>query len=883
MKTRAKILLIFILGLFFCLGFFWYARAENSNQTINVNLTVPVMSTTTPNICGDGNKSDTEGCDDHNLTNGDGCSSSCVPEGGCVGECSPPNITSISSSTTDISAQVTWTASDDIGIDHCSFSYSPSSGSLTTSTFEAIISALTPSTLYTFTISCFDAAGKSDSESGQFQTKALPIYLEILTHSTTPGVGSIIFDWTTNLASGGSVSFGLNNQYSGGTATSPTVTTTHSATATNLLSCTDYFYQLHSWINQESDYFEGTVTTLREYTPPAVTNLRLATTSNEIILNWNNPSPVGDFIGVKILKNDTQIADNNINTYTDEIAVANCNVSYCYLIEPYDRCGNVSGGLEVCGKTGCGTPTTTPGFCGDGQVDIDLGEQCDLGDASHGNGNGVCPKTCGVTCQNNPTCQPPPENCGNNIDDDGNGLTDCADSACASDPDCQSIIESFACSDGNDNDGDGLIDFPADPGCISAKDTDEYNSDNITVDPLLRLSLDEVIFSAGNRLIRLQPVNDTITSLSGSHLTVGIRQQSFNSDPVSLRLIISGAKYLFNYSDADKIFYADISFPSVGSHQGYIEIDYGGGQFDSLAFSLNSLGSGVVTGAGNERVENAVIQLLNSNGQIFPANTYGQSNPVTTGINGFYGWVAPNGTYRMKLSAAKYFDHETQTFTVTNNVVNRELSLILIPDKLLEYIPASLRLASQAIKEILRTPQAQKTAAQAAPISVAVISVGAASILSWIDLLAWLQFIFFQPILIFGRRKRSGWSQVYNSLTKLPIDLATVRLVNAVTGKIVQSRVTDKNGRFTFIAAVGDYRIDVYKNNFVFPSAYLKDFKNDGKRTDVYHGETIKIVEKDTVINVSVPLDPLDATSYGLRLFWRKFGRRFQLLLSGTG
>ena len=33
----------------------------------------------------------------------------------------------------------------------------------------------------------------------------------------------------------------------------------------------------------------------------------------------------------------------------------------------------------------------------------------------------------------------------------------------------------FACSDGIDNDGDGLTDFPSDPGCSSANDNDEFN------------------------------------------------------------------------------------------------------------------------------------------------------------------------------------------------------------------------------------------------------------------------------------------------------------------------------------------------------------------------------------------------------------------------
>ncbi len=38
------------------------------------------------------------------------------------------------------------------------------------------------------------------------------------------------------------------------------------------------------------------------------------------------------------------------------------------------------------------------------------------------------------------------------------------------------IISVFACSDGVDNDGDSLIDFPNDPGCDSITDTDEFNA-----------------------------------------------------------------------------------------------------------------------------------------------------------------------------------------------------------------------------------------------------------------------------------------------------------------------------------------------------------------------------------------------------------------------
>ncbi|GMU23501.1 MAG: hypothetical protein AMXMBFR13_35790 [Phycisphaerae bacterium] len=68
-----------------------------------------------------------------------------------------------------------------------------------------------------------------------------------------------------------------------------------------------------------------------------------------------------------------------------------------------------------------------------------------------------------------------PELCANGMDDDGDGLADCADPAC----DCELVSEtsSAACSDGVDDDGDGLIDC-ADPDCAAvsfcAEDAAQY-------------------------------------------------------------------------------------------------------------------------------------------------------------------------------------------------------------------------------------------------------------------------------------------------------------------------------------------------------------------------------------------------------------------------
>jgi YVTN family beta-propeller protein len=66
---------------------------------------------------------------------------------------------------------------------------------------------------------------------------------------------------------------------------------------------------------------------------------------------------------------------------------------------------------------------------------------------------------------------PPPPACSNGIDDDGDGLTDYpSDRGCAS---ALAQREDPACDDGIDNDGDALVDHPADPECVARWDGDE--------------------------------------------------------------------------------------------------------------------------------------------------------------------------------------------------------------------------------------------------------------------------------------------------------------------------------------------------------------------------------------------------------------------------
>ncbi len=64
------------------------------------------------------------------------------------------------------------------------------------------------------------------------------------------------------------------------------------------------------------------------------------------------------------------------------------------------------------------------------------------------------------------TCAAQETKCGNKIDDDADGKTDCADSDCVSDPACVSSAETI-CDNAKDDDGDGSTDC-ADPDCAKS-------------------------------------------------------------------------------------------------------------------------------------------------------------------------------------------------------------------------------------------------------------------------------------------------------------------------------------------------------------------------------------------------------------------------------
>lgn len=113
------------------------------------------------------------------------------------------------------------------------------------------------------------------------------------------------------------------------------------------------------------------------------------------------------------------------------------------------------------------------------------------------------------------------------------------------------------------------------------------------------------------------------------------------------------------------------------------------------------------------------------------------------------------------------------------------------------------------------------------------------------------------------REKRFG-GIVYDSVTKLPIDLARVSLIDIDTGRVVERTVTDSYGKYSFEMFSGKYAIEVDKRGYYAPSKNLEGRFSDEVYDSLYFNEIILVTEREDIIKRNIPLDPISFS-------WNKF------------
>lgn len=267
---------------------------------------------------------------------------------------------------------------------------------------------------------------------------------------------------------------------------------------------------------------------------------------------------------------------------------------------------------------------------------------------------------------------------------------------------------------------------------------------------------------------------------------------------------------------------------------------------------------------------------------------------IKTGSDGLLRIYLAAGTYRLEGKKDGYQTQRTE-LTVPDGALFGELVLkeaglnplaaidpnASLGENIANVAGATVEAISQLVQDI-RTPEAQAVAEVTAPVAV-VASVGAtAAAASSINFLNYLRFLFTQPLLLIRRRKREKWGLVYNSITKQPIDLAVVRLLEARTGTVKQTRITDAQGRFAFLVGPGQYRLQVVKPSFVFPSLLLAKETIDVDLVDLYHGEAVQVTGSAT-LTPNIPLDPTEKMETPQTILHKQRWRKVQQVISVGG
>lgn len=165
---------------------------------------------------------------------------------------------------------------------------------------------------------------------------------------------------------------------------------------------------------------------------------------------------------------------------------------------------------------------------------------------------------------------------------------------------------------------------------------------------------------------------------------------------------------------------------------------------------------------------------------------------------------------------------------------------------------------------------ARRIAPEAQQVSRVVAPVASAGLLTQILLLA-KDFIYWglqaaialMQYFGFWKRKKP-WGVVYDAVTKQPIMLATVRLYALEpVKKLLETDVTSKAGVFSFFPSPGKYMLQVAKQGYAFPSKIIHG-SSDGEYSHVYHGEPITFSGTESIVDVSIPMDPSN-----VNLDWR--------------
>ncbi len=689
------------------------------------------------------------------------------------------------------------------------------------------LSALTPDTEYHFRVTSADAVGNT-SQSGNVTFRTLPppappVISDILVINITDT--SAIVTWRTDIPATSLVEFGETVAY-GRSAGSSSLVTEHAVSLTGLTPATLYHFRVGSTEASGLASFSGdrTFTTLPDSTPPSNVFNFVATPGNaENLLTWNNP-PDPDFAFV------------HIRARTDG-----------YPSNPTDGRFVYQGSAEAFLDTGLvnGTTYYYTNFA------FDVSGNRSGGALAQATPSEAAPPLPPVPPPVTPPGPTPP--------------------SVPTPPTVPPTVPPTP----------GVTTTPPIPPTVTTTPPIVLPPEPTPIEPEAPSGITITpSFFGGSGTIELEPdASGVVGSLPGAPVLVRVPVAGFDQEPSSAIVEVGASRYALTPLP-DGEFWGASFVPSTRVEDVPVTVVFSfpdGTQSRARStVSLQPVGRilhrelpfPVPTG-----LEGATVTLYELTVQgwvVWDGTRHGQSNPQVTGTEGYYGFLVRNGRYRVVVEKDGYVTQERE-FRVTRNVASVD---VLMPAEIAIPILGP-------ILDILQSEEAQQAAEIAAPVAVAIALANLSLAASLASILNYLWFLFTQPLLLFGRKRRERWGLAYNALSKQPIDLVAVRLVHAKTNLILQTRITDIKGRFSFRVRPGAYRLEAAKTGYRFPSEYLKGQKQDGELVDIYHGETIT-VEEESNIAVNIPLDPLTKEETPRSVYFKRALRKIQHALALT-
>ncbi len=621
-----------------------------------------------------------------------------------------------------------------------------------------------------------------------------------------------------------------------------------------------------------------------DHVPPGPVTLLTATAGDaQVQLTWHNPSDA-DWAGTRVVRktgsnpsgpNDGTVVFDGIGDNKMDNGVTN-GTKYYYGAFAYDNVLNYASGAFDDATPLANLPPPVGPSCSDS----DGGKNYDLQGTVSFNGGQTETDSCADEatlleryCDEANQHQTETHACG--------GGFKCSAGKCvpSNAPPSTEICGNGICA-GEEN----SLNCPADCPIVPQEPPVEVPKPTVSSD--IKLTPDALRYFATSGKIQLRMQGGVLNYYSSSVFTVMIPDPSIKHEIDSAFINFNNAGYVMRQTAS---YEATVTTPSTSADYPMdVIVKYKDGGSDSVHFIVRTVPRPrVLDDNGNAPLAGARVTLMIDNGGgnfgLWDGGTSSQQNPQITDADGRFGYILPIGSYKLIVERDEYATKTTLPFPLaTENVLRNDVKLIKLPpkDDVIANVSFAAKIAADAVADFAGNAyvkqNAQDIAAPAATVAtVANVAAAGVATATVVPYLLYLWSLLAHPFMLIARRRRKQWGVVYNSLSKLPIDLAIVRLLDAKTGRVVRSAVTDKDGRYFFIVQAGTYKMIAVKTSYVFPSDVLRGMKEDAKFIDLYHGEIIEVT-KETTITANVPLDPVSVEKTPRRILLEGIARRLQ-------